>query len=87
MDEDEKPTMTEQELWEWMHHDEGIPVTRRAIKHAVIDREIVPTCYKGNGNFFSKKDGWDWIRSRKRPAPTRFVGANTARGPETHAAQ
>ena len=29
MDEDQKPTMTEQELWEWLLYDEGIPVTRR----------------------------------------------------------
>lgn len=43
MDEDQKPTMTEQELWEWLHYDEGIPVTRRAIKMAVINREILPT--------------------------------------------
>ncbi len=87
MDEDEKPTMTEQELWEWLHYDEGIPVTRRAIKQAVIDREIAPTRYKGNGNFFSKKDGWDWIRSRKQPTATRFVGVNAGRNPKTHAAQ
>lgn len=87
MNEDEKPTMTEQELWEWLHYNEGIPVTRRAIKHAVIDREIKPTRYKGNGNFFSKKDGWDWIRSRKQPAATRFVGTNAGRDPKSDAAQ
>jgi hypothetical protein len=67
MDEDQKPTMTEQELWEWLHYDEGIPVTRRAIHHAVIDRAIKPTRYRGNGNFFSKQDGWDWIKSCKLP--------------------
>lgn len=65
MDEDQKPTMTEQELWEWLHYDEGIPVTRRAIKMAVINREILPTRL-GNANFFSKRDGLVWLQSRKQ---------------------
>lgn len=66
MNEDEKPTMTEQELWEWLYYDEDIPVTRRTIKYAVIGREIIPTRI-GNSNRFSRKDGWDWIKSRKQP--------------------
>jgi len=37
------PVLTEDELWEYLHHDEGLPVTRRTIKHVVIRREIVPT--------------------------------------------
>ncbi|MCB0941472.1 MAG: hypothetical protein KDB72_14700 [Mycobacterium sp.] len=82
MDEDKKPTMTEQELWEWLHHDEGIPVSRRTIKMAVINREIKPTRY-GNGNYFSKQDGWDFIASRKQPAPTRYVGFNIGRASES----
>ena len=65
MDEDHKPTMTEQELWEWLHDDEGIPVSRRAIKHAVIRREILPTRL-GNANLYSKQDGWDFIAARKQ---------------------
>lgn len=65
MDDDDKPTMTETELWEWLHYDEGIPVTRRAIKMAVINREIEPTRL-GNGNFFSRRDGLVWLRSRKQ---------------------
>lgn len=86
MDEDQKPTMTEQELWEWLHYDEGIPVSRRAIKHAVINREIVPTRL-GNNNYFSKQDGLDWLKSRKQPEPSRFVGPNAHRAPKTAAAQ
>ena len=78
MNEDEKPRMTEQELWEWLHDDEGIPVSRRTIKQAVMDREIIPTRY-GNGNYFSKRDGWDFIASRKQPTATRFTGPNAAR--------
>jgi hypothetical protein len=65
MDDDEKPTMTEQELWEWLHYDEGIRVSRHAIKHAVIDREIART-FIGGCNLFSKRNGWDWLRSRER---------------------
>lgn len=65
MEEFEKPTMTEQELWEWLHYDEGIPVTRRAVKHAVLRREIEPTRL-GNSNLYSRQDGWDWIKSRKQ---------------------
>lgn len=80
MDEDEKPTMTEHELWKWLHYDEGIPVSRRAIKHAVIDRKITPTRF-GNANYFSKRDGWDFIAAQRRPEPTRFVGVNTDRKP------
>lgn len=81
MNEDEKPTMTEQELWEWLYYDEGIPVSRRSVKYAVMNREIVPTRL-GNGNLYSKQDGWDWIKSRKQPEPNRFVGANAGRGPK-----
>jgi hypothetical protein len=63
--DDEKPVLTEQELWEWLHFDEGLPVTRRAIKYAVLRREIQP--YRiGRGNFFSKRDGLAWIKSRKQ---------------------
>ncbi|VBA47123.1 hypothetical protein [Mycobacterium attenuatum] len=82
MDDDEKPTMTETELWEWLHYDEVIPVTRRTIKWAVLRREIIPTRL-GNGNFFSKRDGLEWLKSRKQPetAPTRNYAA------ESHAAQ
>jgi len=78
MNDDEKPTMTEQELWEWLHDQEGIPVSRRAIKHAVIDRKIIPTRL-GIGNFFSKRDGWDFIAAQKQRTASRFVGPNACR--------
>lgn len=80
MNEYEKPTMTEQELWAWLHDDEGIPISRRAIKHAVIDRKIQPTRF-GNNNYFSKRDGWDYIAAQRQSEPTRFVGVNAGRGP------
>jgi hypothetical protein len=66
VDEDQKPTMTEQELFEFLSRDEGLPVSRRAIKWAVLRREIAPTRI-GRSNRFSKQDGWDWVKSRKQP--------------------
>jgi len=65
MDDDEKPTMTEGELWIYLSQELGIPVTRRTIKYAVLNQEIVPTRL-GYGNYFSKKDAHDFIKSRKQ---------------------
>jgi hypothetical protein len=67
VDDDEKPTMSETELWEWLKYDEGIPVTRHAIKWAVIKKEIARSNI-GGCNLFSKKNGWDWVRSREKLA-------------------
>jgi hypothetical protein len=61
----DRPNMTEQELFEYLRYDMELPVTRRMIKYAVMRREVVPTRL-GNGNYFSKRDGLEWIRSRKR---------------------
>ena len=61
----DRPNMTEQELFEYLRYDMELPVTRRTIKYAVMRREIVPTRL-GNGNYFSKRYGLEWIRSRKR---------------------
>jgi hypothetical protein len=78
VDEDQKPTMSEQELFEWLCYDEGIEgVTRRSMKWAVLRREIVPTRI-GNKNWFSKQDGWDWIKSRKQPGNYRAPEAKAA---------
>jgi hypothetical protein len=60
----DRPNLTEQELFEYLHNSEELPVTRRAVKYAVMRREIVPTRI-GNGNYFSKRDGLEWIKSRK----------------------
>jgi hypothetical protein len=62
----DKPNLTEQQLFEYLRDDEDVPVTRRSIKYAVMRREIVPTRI-GLRNYFSKRDGLDWIASRKRP--------------------
>lgn len=82
MDDLDKPVLNEDELWSYLFHDEGLTsVTRRSIRYAVRRREIFPTRI-GNGNYFSKRDGLDWVKSRKQPMPSRFVGANAHRGPE-----
>ncbi len=74
MDDDEKPTMTEQELFEWLRYDEGIPVTRHAIKHAVIKKKIGRTKL-GNGNYFSKRNGWDYISKLEYAVSAKPVAA------------
>jgi hypothetical protein len=65
-DVDDRPNMTMEELYEYLHYDEDLPVTLSAVREAVRRREIQPTRI-GRGNFFSQKDGWDFIRSRKQP--------------------
>jgi hypothetical protein len=60
----DRPNLTEQQLFEYLHDSEELPVSRRAVKYAVMRREIVPTRV-GNGKYFSKRDGLQWIRSRK----------------------
>lgn len=60
----DRPNLTEQQLFEYLKNSERLPVTRRAIKYAVLRREIVPTRI-GNSNYFSKRDGLEWIKSRK----------------------
>lgn len=61
----DRPDLTEQQLFEYLLHDIELPVTRQMIHYAVIRREIVPTRLR-NGNYFSKRDGLEWIRSRKQ---------------------
>ncbi|MEO3757308.1 hypothetical protein ABGB19_03325 [Mycobacterium sp. B14F4] len=60
----DRPNLTEQGLFEYLRDSQKLPVTRRGIKYAVLRREILPTRI-GNGNYFSMRDGLDWIRSRK----------------------
>jgi hypothetical protein len=60
----DRPNLTEQELFTYLHNSEKLPVTRRSIKYAVMRREIAPTRI-GNRNYFSKRDGLEWIRSCK----------------------
>lgn len=65
----DRPNLTEEQLWEYLHYDENLPVARRTVKWAVLRGEIVPTKL-GRKNFFSKRDGLDWIASRKQPKVT-----------------
>lgn len=64
----DRPNLTEAELYEYLHDSERLPVTRRGIKYAVMRREILPTRI-GNANYFSKRDGLEWIKSRKATRP------------------
>jgi len=65
----DRPNLTEEQLWEYLHYDEDLPVARRSVKWAVLRGEIVPTKL-GRNNYFSKRDGLDWIASRKQPKVT-----------------
>ncbi|PQM52518.1 hypothetical protein C5U48_09400 [Mycolicibacter virginiensis] len=65
MDDLDRPNLSEQELYEYLYYEEDLPVTRRGIKDAVLRREILPTRI-GRGNYFSKRDGLNWIASRRQ---------------------
>ena len=39
----DRPNLTEEQLWEYLHYDEDLPVSRRAVKWAVLRGEIIPT--------------------------------------------
>ncbi len=58
--------MNEQQLFEKLL-ELGFPVTRRSVKHAVIDKKIARTHLSGK-NWFSIQDGLDWIESLRVPA-------------------
>lgn len=65
MKDEDRPVLSESELFHWLHYDQGVTsVTRSAIRWAVRRREIVPTRL-GHGNFFSKNDGLRWLESRR----------------------
>jgi hypothetical protein len=59
---DDDPVLTEQQLFEYLRYQRNlISVTRHSVKHAVINREIVPTRI-GNKNWFSKPGCTDALR-------------------------
>lgn len=65
LDELDRPNLSEDQLYEFLRYSEGIEaVSRNVIKWAVIRREIVPTKI-GKTNRFSKRDGLNWLASRK----------------------
>ncbi|RIR68159.1 hypothetical protein D2E62_03630 [Mycobacteroides abscessus] len=72
MDENEIPRMTEQDVWEYLHYELGIPVARRTIKQAVSNRELRPTRLSGK-NLFSLNRVHAWLESREQPEPGRPV--------------
>ncbi|WP_100523154.1 hypothetical protein [Mycobacteroides abscessus] len=72
MDENEIPRMSEQDVWEYLHDDLGIPVARKTVAQAVKNREIVPTRLSGK-NLFSRNKVHAWLESREQPEPGRPV--------------
>lgn len=77
LDDYDKPNLTEAELFHFLRYEEGlVGVTRRSVRFAIMRRHIVPTKI-GNTNYFSKRDGIDWIASSRVPvAVPRTVPAN-----------
>ncbi len=61
----DNPNLTEYELFHFLRYEENVKaVTRNVIKWAVLRREIIPTRI-GKANMFSKRDGLEWLASRK----------------------
>ena len=73
------PNMDEEQSYEWMLNELKIPVTRRAVKWAVIDREVTPTRI-GRKNLFSRRDWLLWIESRRQPGVYRAAKSSAAVG-------
>ncbi|CAN7537004.1 hypothetical protein [Mycolicibacterium frederiksbergense] len=73
----EKTNLTIRELWEFLHYDEGIPVSLRQLERAVWAEEIKPTKLSNN-NYYSKQDGIDWIKGQKgkRRKTSKSVASN-----------
>lgn len=67
MDDNDKPVLNQADVYAWLHDGEGLPVTRSAIKWAVIRRELVPTKI-GRALYFSRNDVLRWLESlREEP--------------------
>lgn len=73
----DRPNLTEQELYDYLDDEEELPVTKRAVHDAILRREILPTRI-GRGNYFSKRDGLDWIASRKQTGTYRVAKSAAA---------
>ncbi|WP_078292950.1 hypothetical protein [Mycobacterium sp. D16R24] len=71
IDDLDKPNLTLKELWEFLYYDEELPVTYRQLRNAVIAEELERSQFS-NKNYFSKRDGLDWVaaqKGRKRMSP------------------
>lgn len=67
IDDLDKPTLREQELYDWLYWDvlDGqTDLARRRIHYAILEGEIVPTKLSGK-NYFSRRDGLNWLAAQK----------------------
>ena len=79
LDQIDKANLLVDELADYLRDVEGLPVTRRQLRQAVLDREIVPTKLS-NRNYYSIRDGLNWVESRRgmyrgEPKPLPAQGA------------
>ncbi len=64
LDQIDKRNLLVDQLADYLRDVEGLPVTRRQLRQAVLDREIIPTKLS-NRNYFSIRDGLNWVASRR----------------------
>lgn len=74
IDDLDKPNLSIKELWEFLYYDEDLPVTLRQLERAVWAGEIEPTKLSNN-NYFSKRDGMNWVAAQKGKRRSTFKSA------------
>ncbi len=86
MESDEFPTLKgEPGVLDYCHKNGVRGVGKHTVHTAVIERKLIPHQI-GGANWFSIRDIESWLRSFRQTGPTRFVGANVGRAPESPAA-
>jgi hypothetical protein len=64
LDELDRPNQKIEELWEFLHYDNDLPVSLRALKYAVLDGELVPTKLS-NCNYYTRRQGLEWVAAQR----------------------
>lgn len=63
LDEIDRPNVTLEELWEWLYYDNDLPVTRRQLREATLNGELVATKLS-NRNYYTRRQGLDWVAAQ-----------------------
>lgn len=87
MDPDEVPTIKGNKgILDYCHELGAVGVTAWCVRMAVERRSIWPH-QMANQNWFSRAEVHRWLKSLQQPEPTRYVGANTGRNPNSAGVQ